>query len=325
MLVDAAVYLDGARLPGPKDPAWVAETLATKAGSWTWMGLFEPTRPEYAQVCDAVHPDPDAVEDALQPHQRPILVRHEDQLYFVLKPAHYLDNVEDIELGEIRLFLGQDFLVHVRHRSPSKLVGVRSRLEADPEQVALGPGAALLAITEHVVDGYEPILAELQKDVNDAEREVFSSRGGRNPVERIYGLMRTVLDLRLVVEPLIGPLDLLASRPLPPVHPDLRPDFRAVHDQLVRIAGEIQYLHELLASALTANLTRVSVRQNEDMRKISAWVAIVAVPTLISGMYGMNFEHIPLAGHTLGFFVLVGTMFTVCALLWRAFRRAEWL
>jgi magnesium transporter len=325
VLVDAAVYLDGRRLDGPRDPLWVARSLDAEPKAWGWVGLFEPSRPEYQTVCDALHPDPDAVADALEAHQRPTLAQHEDQLYLVLKPAHYLESVEDIELGEIRMFVSDTFLVHVRHRSPSKLVGVRARLEADPDQLRLGPGAALLAIVEHVVDGYEPILAELQKDVNEAEREVFSRRGGANPVERIYGLMRTVLALRLVVEPLLGPLDLLATRALPGVHAELRPDFRVVLDQLERIAGEIQYLHELLSGALTANLTRVSVRQNEDMRKISAWVAIVAVPTLISGMYGMNFEHLPLAGHPLGFLAMVTLMASVCFGLWRAFRRAEWL
>jgi magnesium transporter len=325
MLVDAAVYLDGARVDGPRDAAWAAETIATKPDAWTWVGLFEPSRPEYALVCDAFHPDEDAVEDALMAHQRPKLVQYDDELYLVLKPAHYLDSVEDIDLGEIRIFLSDRYLVHVRHNAPSKLVGVRASLEDDPEQLALGPGAALLAIVEHVVDGYEPILDELQKDVNEAEREVFSHRGGANPVQRIYGLMRTVLDLRLVVAPLIGPLDLLASRRLPGVHPSLRPEFRVVHDQLVRISAEITYLHELLNNALTANLTRVSVRQNQDMRKISAWVAIVAVPTLISGMYGMNFEHIPLGSHSLGFVALVSFMAGVSFVLWRAFRKAEWL
>jgi magnesium transporter len=325
VLVDAAVYLDGARVDGPRDPSWVAETLTAKPTAWTWMGLFEPSRPEYAEVCDAVHPDPDAVEDALLAHQRPKLVDHGDQIYLVLKPARYLDTVEDIEVGEIRIFLGANFLVHVRWKAPSKLVGVRAGLEQEADQLLLGPGAALLAIVTHVVDGYEPILLEVQKDVNEVEQEVFSHHGGSNPVERIYGLMRTVLELQLIVAPLVGPLELLSSRRLPGIHPDLRPDFREVHDQLARISGELDYVHELLSNALTANLTRVSVRQNQDMRKISAWVAIVAVPTLISGMYGMNFEHIPLAGTRLGFVATVGFMASICYLLWRTFRKSEWL
>jgi magnesium transporter len=325
MLVDAAVYLDGARLPGPKEPSWVARTLSDKLGSWTWVGLFEPSRPEYAQVYESLHLDEDAVADALQAHQRPKLVEHEDQLYVVLKPARYLDTVEDIELGEIRIFVGERFLVHVRHNAPSKLVGVRAGLEKDSELVSKGPGAALLVIVAHVVEGYEPILAELQKDVNEVEREVFSRRGASNPVERIYGLMRTVLEVQQVVVPLLGPLDLLATRALPGVDKELQPDFREVHDHLTRIAGDLTYLHELLASALTANLTRVSVRQNEDMRRISAWVAIVAVPTLISGMYGMNFEHIPLAGTRFGFAAMLAVMAVICWLLWRSFRRSDWL
>jgi magnesium transporter len=221
--------------------------------------------------------------------------------------------------------VGADFLVHVRWKAPSNLVGVRARLEADHELLQLGPGAALLSIATHVIDGYEPILAGLQSDVNEAEREVFSHRGGSNPVERIYGLMRTVLDLQQVVSPLIGPLDLLASRTLAGVAAELRPEFQELHDQLARIAGELHYLHELLNNALTANLTRVSVRQNEDMRKISAWVAIVAVPTLMSGVYGMNFQHVPFGHWRYGFLVMVAFMGAVAYGLWRLFRSADWL
>ena len=291
MIIDAAKYHAGRRDPGP----FVLEgarRATSSADGFTWIGLFEPTEEEFDSVRREFHLHELAVEDAVNAHQRPKLERYDDTLFVVLKPALYNDELETIEFGEIHLFISDSFALVARHRQSSRLVEVRKALEADPDTLALGPGAVLQAICEHVIDNYVPVLEGLEIDIAQVEADVFSD-SDIIPTERIYRLMRQVLNFYTSTTPLLDPLDRLTRGSFSGIHPDLREYFRDTHDQLKRVVDRINTLRQLLNSIVEANLTQVTVRQNEDMRKISAWVAMAAVPTLLAGVWGMNFDTMP--------------------------------
>jgi magnesium transporter len=241
----------------------------------------------------------------------------------VLKTAQYFGTEEAVELGEIQLFIGDDFIITVRH-GETKLHDVRLRMETRPDLLQCGPGAALHAIVDRVVDDYLPVVAELDRDIREVEGEVFSPSRA-NPAERIYKLKREVLELHDALSPLVHPLDRLARGHHEIIHADIRPYFRDVHDHLIRTVDQVESFRDLLTSVLTANLTQASFRQNEDVRKISAWAAIVAVPTMIAGIYGMNFEHMPELDWTFGYPLTLLIIVVVCVALWRLFRRAGWI
>ncbi len=323
VIVDSALYVDGVRRPGRFDTA-DANGLSG-ADSFSWTGLFEPTKAEFDQIRRHVDLHDLVVEDALGAHQRPKLEQYGDALFLVLKTAKYLDNEENVDFGEIQVFVTPRAVLHVRHKAPSKLVGVRAAIEEQPERLSCGPGSVLHAIVDQVVDGYEPVVDGLEQDVREVERQVFNRHLGNNPVERVYGLMRTVLILQDALTPLVVPLGDLASKPFPAVHPSLREYFRDAHDHLVAVVQRVGTLHDLLTGILAANLTRVSIRQNEDMRKISSWVAIAAVPTMIAGIYGMNFEHMPELRSKWGYPLVMSLMIGACVGLYRKFKRSGWL
>lgn len=265
-----------------------------------------------------------AVEDAIKAHQRPKLEQYEDSLLLVLKTARYDDVEEAVVLGEILLFLGPGFIVVVRHGEASQLREVRRKLEGRPDFLALGPSAVLHAIVDRVVDDYAPVVQGVEQDIEQVEEQVFST-DRNNPAERIYYLKREVLEFRRATTPLLNPLSQLASKPLPHVHSESRQYFRDVHDHLLRVSEQVDGFRDLLTSVLEANLTQLSVRQNEDMRRISAWVAIAVVPTMIAGIYGMNFEYMPELRSPLGYPVVVAFMLLACSALYGFFRRRGWL
>jgi magnesium transporter len=212
----------------------------------------------------------------------------------------------------------------VRHGEASALKRVRERLEADPELLKHGPGAVLHAIVDQVVDDYAPALAGLSEDIEQVENEVFSD-DRTNPAERIYRLKREVLEFNRAAAPLVDPVDRLAKGHYEQVHPEVRTYFRDVNDHLMRVHEQLEGYRDLLTSVLQANLAQVTVRQNDDVRRISAIVAILAVPTALAGIYGMNFEHMPELGWTFGYPLVIGVMVTICAVLYRFFRRVGWL
>jgi magnesium transporter len=324
VIVDCALYVGGVRQPGRFDPATADQELC-EPDHFIWIGLFEPTRPEFATVRESFHLHELAVEDALKAHQRPKLEQYDDSLFVVLKTARYLEELEDVEFGEIQAFLGEGFLVHVRHGAASKLGAVRAQLEERADLLKHGPSAVLYGIVDHVVDDYEPVVRGLENDINEVEREVFSRSGGSNPVERVYQLKRTVLELHDCLEPLLEPLQQLALDRFKLVEDEMQEYFRDVADHLARLVDRVSQFRELLTSILAANLTQVGIQQNEDMRKISAWVAIAAVPTAIAGIYGMNFDSMPELRWGLGYPLVLLLMFTVCMYLYRRFKRSGWL
>jgi magnesium transporter len=325
VIVDCALYERGRRRDGPLTLTEAA-TARCKPDAFVWLGLYEPTFEEFDAVGREFGLHELAVEDAIKAHQRPKLEVYGDSLFAVLKTARYVDETETVEFGEIQVFMGDGFAVVVRHGEASALGETRKRMEERPDLVALGPAAVLYGVVDRVVDDYVPVITGLDNDIREVELQVFSNDpDAPNPVERIYKLKREVLEMHRATAPLVDPLNELSTRELPCVPPDTQEYFRDVHDHLQRVKEQVGTFSELLTSVLDANLTRVGVRQNEDMRKISAWVAIAAVPTMIAGIYGMNFEHMPELRSTWGYPAVLIATFLACALLYRAFRRSGWL
>jgi len=269
---------------------------------------------------------PLAVEDAVHAHQRAKLELHGgDTLFVVLKTARYVDSEELIEIGEVMVFLGPRFVVTVRHGEGSPLHDVRLDLEAHPDLLGIGPSSVLYAIADRIVDDYLAVIDGIAVDVEEVEAEVFSGASS-NPAERIYRLKREVLEFRRAVNPLIAPMQRLASKQAGlPLDPRTGEYFRDVHDHLLRDAERITGFDELLTNALQANVAQITMRDNQDMRRISAWVAIIAVPTMVFGLYGMNFKHMPELGWTYGYPAVVAAVLAICAVLYRKFKDTGWL
>jgi magnesium transporter len=323
VIVDCAIYEDGVRRDGDVELDH-AYDVRREPGKFVWIGLYEPTEEEFETLTREFDLHPLAVEDALEAHQRPKVEVYGDMLFLVLKTARYVDPEEIVEIGELLVFLGEDFVITVRHGEASELHDAREALEHDPERMRNGPSAALHAILDKVVDDYTPALDGLNNDIDEVEQELFS--GERvNPGERIYRLQREVLDFRRAISPLVEPLDRLARGQYEQVHADIREYFRDVSDHLTRARDQLDNMRDLLSGSLQANLAQVAVRQNEDMRRISAWVAIIAVPTAMAGIYGMNFEHMPELRWELGYPAALLVMAAICTTLYRYFKKAGWL
>jgi len=323
MIVDCAVYEHGRRRDGavPLEEAYEA---GRAEDAFVWIGLYEPTPEEFDSIEREFELHELAVEDAIKAHQRPKLEVYGDTVFMVLKTARYVDPDEVVTLGEIGIFLGDSFVITVRHGEGSDLREVRRSLEADPERLGQGPGAVLHAIVDRVVDDYQPALQGLQTDIEEVEEEVFTP-SRKNPAERIYRLKREVIEFHRATSPLLEPLDRLSRGHYEPIQPEVRNYFRDVYDHLKRVDDQLTGFRDLLTSVLDANLTQVSVRQNEDLRKISAWVAMAAVPTMIAGIYGMNFKHMPELEWPFGYPAVLLLLATICTLMYRSFRRAGWL
>jgi magnesium transporter len=323
VIVDCAIYEDGVRRDGKVELSHAYDERR-QAGKFVWIGLYEPTEEEFESLRREFDLHPLAVEDAIHAHQRPKLEVYEDMVFLVLKTARYVDPTEVIELGEVLVFLGEDYLITVRHGEASSLTPVREALDASPERLKHGPSSALHAILDQVVDDYQPAIDGLGTDINEVEEQLFS--GERvNPAERIYRLQREVLGFRKATAPLVEPMDKLARGHYVQIHPEVRDYFRDVNDHLIRVREQLDAMHDLLTSSLQANLAQVAVRQNDDVRKISAWVAIAAVPTAIAGIYGMNFEHMPELDWTYGYLGVLLLMVIAAVTLHRRLKKVGWL
>jgi magnesium transporter len=322
MIVDMAVYENGSRRP-EKLELEDAYEACRDGKSFAWIELQDPNEAEFDSVLREFNLHELAVEDAIQAHQRPKLDVYDSGLLMVLKAVQYVESEERIVFGEILVFVGDAFIITVRH-GKTPLDDVRLQLEERPHLLGLGPAAALHAIVDRVVDDYGPVITALEQDIADVEADVFSEERA-TPPKRIYAMKREILKLYAAIAPLVDPLDRLERGELEIVPDELRPYFRDVEDHLIRYVREVESFREMLTSVLAANLTQVSVRQNEDVRKISAWAAIVAIPTLITGIYGMNFEHMPELGWRFGYPLALGVMAAVCLFLYTSFRRAGWL
>ncbi|WP_310435337.1 magnesium/cobalt transporter CorA [Streptomyces sp. 3330] len=331
MIVDCAVYRDGRRTEGPEDFS-DALAEARAAGGFVWIGLHEPTEKEFDHVTQEFGLHPLAVEDALKAHQRPKLEIYDDSLFLVFKPVVYEQESDAVSSGEVMVFLGDGFVVSVRHGEGSPLAAVRRRIEHEPELLAKGPTAVVYAIADATVDHYLDVATELQTDLEELEAEVFSPDGGgsRHTASRIYRFKRQILEFRRATGPLAPPLSRLArtsaSAPgVPFIDDRARPFFRDVNDHLMRVNESVEGLDRLVTDILSAHLAQMSVRQNDDMRKISAWAAMAAVPTMIAGIYGMNFEHMPELRWVWSYPAVIALMAVLEVLLYRLFKHRGWL
>jgi magnesium transporter len=324
VIVDCAIYEAGERRGGQVPLEQALDTVRAKGEGFVWIGLREPGAEEFHEVTEEFGLHPLAVEDAVHAHQRPKVEVYGDTVFVVLKAARYVDSDEVIELSQIMVFLGQGFLITVRHGDTSLLGEVRRDISSAPEELRCGPIGVLHAIVDRVVDDYADVLRHLDVDIDEVEQQVFSSTRD-NVAERIYKLKREVLEFRQAVLPLAEPLELLATGSMPNTGDVPSEYFRDIHDHLLRARDRLEAVDALLTSVLSANLAQVGVRQNEDMRKISAWVAIIAMPTMIAGIYGMNFHHMPELGWVLGYPFALSLMVLSSGGLFLLFRRRGWL
>jgi len=327
VIVDCAIYRDGCRTEGPADFSDALDQARAAGDSFLWIGLHEPTEKEFALVTSEFGLHPLAVEDALTAHQRPKLEVYDDSLFLVLKPVRYEEKAGTVTAGELMVFVGDSFVVTVRHGGANPLSAVRERLEHTPEVLAHGPTAVMYAVADAVVDHYLDVADALHEDLDELETEVFApdGSGSQNTAGRIYAFKREVLEFRRATGPLAEPMTRLAGAGVPFVHEGSRPFFRDVSDHLTRVNEHVEGLDRLLSDILSAHLAQMGVRQNDDMRKISAWAAMAAVPTLIAGIYGMNFTHMWELRQPWGYPAVVGLMAGVIALLYRMFKRRGWL
>lgn len=321
--MDSALYRAGARLEGDDDLA-ALRARACEPGDFVWVGVHEPTQAEIERLAETFGLHPLAVEDAVQAHQRPKLERFGDIVFLVIKTLWYVDEADAVETGEIALFLGRDFVVSVRHGAGNELHSARLELEASHKLLGHGPGGVLYTVLDRVVDEYLDVVDELVIDVDEVESSVFSQER-TNDATRIYVLKRELAEVRRAVLPLREPVARLAAGTVSGVPDGAAPFFRDVSDHLARAAETVDGLDSLLSTAFDAHLAQISVQQNDDMRKISAGAAIIVVPTLIAGIYGMNFEHMPELGWTFGYLFALLLMATVAGGLWAWFKRSGWL
>ncbi|WP_030179231.1 magnesium/cobalt transporter CorA [Streptomyces sp. NRRL S-813] len=333
MIVDCGIYRDGHRAEGPRDFS-DALAEARTAGGFVWMGLHEPSVEEFDLVSAEFGLHPLAVEDALKAHQRPKMEIYDDSLFVVLKPVVYEPRSDAVSTGEIMIFLGDSFVVTVRHGEGVGLSVVRRRLEQEPEMLGKGPTAVLYAIADSVVDHYLDVATELQTDLEELEAEVFSPERGstRHTASGIYNFKRQITEFRRATGPLALPMSRLGgtaqsafATAVPFVDDKARPFFRDVSDHLTRVNESVESLDRLVSDILSAHLAQTSVQQNDDMRKISAWAAMAAIPTMIAGIYGMNFEHMPELHWIWAYPAVIALMAVLEVMLYQMFKRRGWL
>jgi magnesium transporter len=337
-VVNLAVYRDGVRVATPKTLAEVYEALHQDEEAFAWIGLYRPSPEEVISLAEEFSLHELAVEDAIVAHQRPKLERYGDTLFVVLSAARYLDDVEEVEFGELHVFVGPNFVISMRHSESPDLSGVRSGLEDDPELLALGPEAVLYAMLDRVVDGYLPVVAGLENDIDEIETEVFS--GDPEVSRRIYELSREVIEFKRATLPLIGIFEALEGGfDKYGVGEELQRSLRDVADHNIQVTERVEGFQLLLRDMLTVNATMVAQQQNDEMRaltiasneqnvevkKISAWAAILFAPTLIGTIYGMNFTHMPELDKVWGYPLALAMMAGVCITLYTVFKRRDWL
>ena len=325
MIVDCAHYRDGQR---QHEHVMSIEEASRRAGEdrddFVWIGLHQPTDEEMQEVASRFGLHELAVEDAERAHQRPKIEDYDESYFLVLKTARYHDESETVHFGEIDVFAGPGYIVSVRHGEGTALRGARTRLEERPDLMRLGPAAVVWAILDQVVDDYLPVAEGIEDDIEEVEQAVFDE-SAEPPTQRIYFLKREVIEFHRAVSPLLVPLDRIETGGVGTVDAELVRYFRDVADHARRIDETVNSQRELLTSVLEANLALVSVGQNEVVKKISSWAAIIAVPTFIASVYGMNFEHMPELHTHFGYPIALLVMLTAVIFLRRFFVRIGWM
>jgi magnesium transporter len=337
-IVDSAVYVDGVRVASPTSLTDTFTRLREEPDGMAWIGLYRPEEHEVGSLATEFQLHPLAVEDAIHAHQRPKIERYGDTLFVVLRPARYLDESEEVEFGEVHVFVGPRFVLTVRHSEAPEFASVRQRLQSQPNLLCHGPEAVLYAVLDKVVDGYYPVVTGLANDIDEIEDDVFS--GDPRVSRRIYQLSREVADFQRATRPLVGMISALGSGFVKyHVDEELQRYLRDVEDHLIQIVERVDEFRQALRDMLTVNATLVAQQQNEEMRslseasnlqneevkKISAWAAILFAPTLIGTVYGMNFEHMPELDWIHGYPLALTLMLLTCLTLYLLFKRRDWL
>ena len=323
VIVDVALYQNGLRVAAPSDISDQVDK-ARNEGGFVWVGLAEPTKEEFDHVVGELNFHPLAVEDAVSAKQRPKIEDYAGLTFFVIKTVFYDEAKSEITTGELLCFIDKHFIVIVRHGEGSPLTTVRHDIEQHPEQLKIGPFAVLHAVIDRVIDGYTTISAELENDVINIETKVFIGKR-KSYSQEIYFLKREVIEYRHAIEPLLQPLQKLISDTFTLLPDQLRPFFRDTSDHLQHACEHASGMDTLLTTVLQADIAHVQVRQNEDVRRISAWVALAAGPTMIAGIYGMNFENMPELRSQFGYFAILGVMAALTSFLVYKFKKAHWL
>lgn len=333
-MVDCGIYADGRRLPGKYTYAAalqkVGEVQQQGEPAFVWIGLHEPDHHQMQAVADVFGLHPLAVEDAVHAHQRPKLARYDQTLFLVLKTVNYVEHDsmasarEIVETGEIMIFVGPDFVLTVRHGEHTGLAGVRNQMDSAPGRLRLGPFAVMHAIADHVVGTYLHVTDLIETDIDAMEEEAFSPRS-RTDIESIYLLKREAIELRRAIGPLTLALQRLTTEHNDLISTEMRRYMRDLLDHNNQAADRINSFDEMLSSLVQAALGKVAMQQNVDMRKISAWVAMAAVPTMVAGIYGMNFDHMPELHWMWSYPVVLSLMLIICVGLYFTFRRNHWL
>jgi magnesium transporter len=312
---------DGARRDISLDA--ISDVLAVDDGSFVWVGLYEPDESILDKLQEEFGLHDLAVEDAHNAHQRPKVEAYGNSLFIAIHTAQTVDS--HIRFGETHIFVGPRYLVTVRHGASSSYAPARARMEREPDLLQHGPGAALYSVLDMVVDNYLPIVDEFTHELNELEQDVFSEEFRRDTVHKLYDLKRELTRLRMAVSPLQDILGQLARARSTLVDEEIQLYFRDVHDHTVRLNETTDTLREMLTAAMTVNLSLVTVQQGETVKRLGAWAALLAAPTLIASWYGMNFTHMPELAGAYSYWVLIGIVIVVCAVLYGMFKRAKWL
>ena len=322
-VVASVAYADGKRVGDIAIPD-ISEVLK-QPGVFVWIGLHDPSPEVLRQIQQEFGLHDLAVEDARLAHQRPKLEQYGDSIFVVLRPALLSPDEQHIELGETHLFVGQRYIVSIRHGATPSYAEVRKRCESTPALLAKGPGFVLYAIMDFVVDQYFPIVDLLGDKLEQLEDEIFSETFNRTTVHRIYDLKRNMLEIKRAVSPLVDVCNRLMRFDQPLIPEDTRPYFRDVYDHAIRINEHVDTLRELLTGALEAHLSLTAVAQNDAMKKLAGWAAIIGVPTMVAGIYGMNFKYMPELEWPYGYPAVMVVMLASCGYLYYRFKRSGWL
>ncbi|GGQ44932.1 magnesium and cobalt transport protein CorA [Couchioplanes azureus] len=329
-VVDCGVYVDGKREPGEFSPDEALREACSRDNAFVWLGLHEPTQAEMSAIARTYNLHELAVEDAVKAEQRPKLEQFGAVQFLVLRTARYVPHGEltetsqVVETGQMMIFVGDRFVITVRHGDATRLAPVRADMEARGDLLAQGPWAVAYAVTDRVVDAYVEVADQVEADLDILEEGAFSRDAG-SPVQAIYQMKREIVEFRRAVVPLQRPLATITAPQSRLVPKEIRRYFRDVQDHLTRTVEQVSSYDDLLNSILQARLAQVTVDQNNDMRKIAAWAGISAIWTAFAGVYGMNFAHMPELGWQYGYPGVITVMLLISVLLYRAFRRNGWL
>ena len=326
MLVSCVAYENGRKIADI--PVVDISEYVHRPNCLVWVAMFEPTQSELDEMAEEFGLHELAVEDARKGHQRPKIEEYADSLFAVLHPAEMIttaDGTEELNIGEVDIFVGQNYVLTVRHRTQTGFAALRARAEREPELLRHGAGFVFYSLIDSVVDRYFPVLDQLETRLEAAEEQLFATASSRRKIEELYGLKRELMALKHAVAPLMEAVGKLFGGRVPQLCQGTQEYFRDVYDHLARINGTIESTREMLTTAIQVNLALIGISDNEVTKRLAAYGALITVPTLIAGIYGMNFKNMPELSWSVGYPLAVFCMVAIDAVLFLRFRRAKWV